>query len=207
MRIGVSGHRPNRLAAKAFGRVAEQSRQAILTIRDAAPRSLDRPNEAPRLRIVSPLAEGSDRIVAEIGLALGAALECPLPFAVAEYERDFVSAGSRAAFRALLGRAAAVIELAGRRSDEAAAYEAVGQEVLSRSEILIAVWDGGPAAGPGGTERIVQEAIARHLPVIWVHAVEARPPCLLGGPDGESDGKPLTLLPSWLAMALRKPRD
>lgn len=195
LRIGVSGHRPNRLAADALGRIAEQSRHVILAIGEAAS---PQARAAASLCIVSPLAEGSDRIVAEVGLMLGAALECPLPFPVAEYERDFASAASRAAFRALLDRASAVIELPGRRGDADSAYAAVGKAVLGRSDILLAVWDGAPAAGQGGTEEVVREAIAQHLPVVWVHAIETRPPCLLGGPRGETVGQPFDLLRTWL---------
>ncbi len=37
-------------------------------------------NELPALRLISPLAEGSDRIAAECALRLGYELQCPLPF-------------------------------------------------------------------------------------------------------------------------------
>ena len=44
---------------------------------------------SPTLRALSPLAEGSDRMFAAEALSLGYSLCCPLPFAQAEYERDF----------------------------------------------------------------------------------------------------------------------
>ena len=52
-------------------------------------------NATSALVIVSSLAEGSDRIVAAAGLAAGYALQVILPFARAEYERDFETPMSR----------------------------------------------------------------------------------------------------------------
>ena len=43
----------------------------------------------PAPRLVSPLAMGADRLVAEEGLRAGYALYAPLPFQQAEYEKDF----------------------------------------------------------------------------------------------------------------------
>ena len=131
------------------------------------------------MRIVSPLAEGSDRIVAEAGLALGAELQCPLPFASAEYERDFEAASSRAEFHSLLARASAVLELEGLRSEADAAYERVGRAVIYQSDILIAIWDGEDAAGRGGTAQMVEEAMALKVPIVWLHACREMEPCLL----------------------------
>ena len=52
-------------------------------------------NTAIDLVIVSSLAEGSDRIVAEAGLAAGFALQVALPFNRAEYVLDFETQTSR----------------------------------------------------------------------------------------------------------------
>jgi hypothetical protein len=158
---------------------------------------------APSLQIVTALAEGSDRIIAEVGLALGASLECLLPFAASEYAHDFANAKSRATFQALLARASSVLELAGSRNDEGAAYEAVGRAVLARSDVLIAVWNGDGAAGRGGTAQMVAEAGARDLPVIWIHAVKPVPPVLLGGAADARTPQPIDLLRSWLSAGAR----
>ena len=63
------------------------------------------------LRMISPLAEGSDRIAAEAALAAGFELDCPLPFARDLYEADFKTEASRKAFHGLLARATNVFEL------------------------------------------------------------------------------------------------
>ena len=67
------------------------------------------------LRVISPLAEGADRLVAKEAIALGFELQCPLPFTREEYQRDFESAQSRQEFCALIALATAVLELDGSR--------------------------------------------------------------------------------------------
>ena len=71
-------------------------------------------------------------------------------------------AESRREFDLLLGRASAVVELDGAREPpgrEGEWYEAAGRLMLGHSDVLIAIWDGQPAAGRGGTAEIVAEAV------------------------------------------------
>src|SRR5208282_358321 len=80
--------------------------------------------------VVSSLAEGSDRLVAEAGLAAGFGLEAVLPLTRAEYARDFDRPSSRAAFERLLARSAAVFDLNGAADERPRAYEAAGFVML-----------------------------------------------------------------------------
>lgn len=165
LRIGVTGHRA--LADQAAVRTAAQAVFAALNAElDLLNLTLPRP---ATLRIVSPLADGADRIVAEAALDAGATLQTPLPFSRATYEDDFGDA-STAAFRQLLERAERVFELNGDRAQPEAAYEAVGRVVLGHSDILIAVWNGQAARGRGGTGQIVEEALTIGVPVVWIRA-------------------------------------
>ncbi|MEI9967291.1 MAG: hypothetical protein WDM87_01165 [Terracidiphilus sp.] len=59
------------------------------------------------------------------------------------------------------------------------AYERVGRLVLEQSDFLIAIWNGEPAAGRGGTAQIVEEALEQNIPVIWLHGSLQQPPCVL----------------------------
>jgi hypothetical protein len=124
----------------------------------------------PLLRMISPLAEGADRLAAAQALALGYQLEAPLPFSAAEYEKDFPA--SVTDFRALLAAAGPrVLELDGARGTaENASYEAVGRLVARNCDLLIAIWDGGPSKGRGGTGDIVQYALRHDQPVWWLRA-------------------------------------
>ncbi len=49
-----------------------------------------------------------------------------------------------------------------------AAYAGAGRAVLDRCDVLIALWDGLPARGLGGTAELVVEARARALPLLWI---------------------------------------
>src|SRR5262245_37534861 len=107
LRIGVTGHRPNRLSPEAPGllkteilRLLANARDTLGAVRTEYPGFFD---DAPvRLIVVSSLAEGADSIVAEAARELDLELFCPLPFARAEYERDFKEPPARDAFHRLL---------------------------------------------------------------------------------------------------------
>ena len=111
---------------------------------------------------------------------MGYALLCPMPFAQAEFEKDFLppsalEPASLTHFRALLekartGSGLAVQELDGRRAEAPSAYAAAGCAVLDQSDFLIAVWDGAEAAGRGGTAETLREGLGRHIPVFWIDA-------------------------------------
>ena len=173
LRVGISGHRaPPKLPAQSEAPLRAILGSILATIADAA-RSPD--NDFARIRpaasdwefvVISSLAEGSDRLVVEAGLAAGYTLEAVLPFARAEYARDFATPESRAAFERLLKTASAVFELDGATDERSRAYEAAGFVMLANIDLLIAIWDGEDAAGVGGTAQIVNRAIADGIPVV-----------------------------------------
>jgi hypothetical protein len=139
------------------------------------------------LQVISALAEGADRMVADAGLAHGAALVALLPFRRAVYLQDFVEERSKQDFMRLLAAAAEVVELDGLTSsneDRNAAYLAVGEAVVARSDLIFALWDGRPANGPGGTGEIVDYARHRGCPVLWFKLDH----------DGEAAAEPALLL-------------
>ena len=175
--VGVIGHRPNRLPDGAGAWLNTQTGAVLAAIREAAfaagqIHSRFFSSEPIRLRVVSALAEGSDRIGARLGLAEGFELAAPLPFAAGDYENDFADRESKAEFHHLLSKAEAALEFPGDRREEAKAYERSGMAVLDASDLLIAIWDGKPSAGRGGTTETVYEAARRGMPVIWVDPVQ-----------------------------------
>lgn len=125
-----------------------------------------------RLRLISPLAEGADRLVARLALARGWELECALPFEQAEYETDFPD--SVAEFRDLLAQAQPrVLRLDGVQADaqdaayaRAHAYRAVGRTIVRHCDLVLALWDGAAARGPGGTAEVIGFA-ADYGPKVW----------------------------------------
>jgi hypothetical protein len=163
--------------------------------------------EAPRplLRFVSPLARGADRLAAQQALALGYSLHVPMPFPQAEYERDFDTPEDLAEFRDLLARAGDDwLALDGDHGPEMnRAYEAVGRYVVRHCDLLIAIWDGGPSGGRGGTADIVRYAAVSGVPVWWLHATEEHAPVWIGDIQDLRDPRPDSLSPEQqLAMYL-----
>ena len=156
--IGVTGHR---ILAEPE-RVAAGIEAAIARIEITFP---GRP-----LVVVSALAEGADRLVAEAVLARpGSRLRAILPMPQADYLDDFATSESRDAFLYLLARADEVVELSPHASRDEA-YAAANALMLERIDVLVAVWDGQAAQGQAGTAEVVARARARSLPLAWVHA-------------------------------------
>lgn len=184
-RVGVVGHRPNRLQHANMDALSKAIHDIVFTVNCAVndfhsqhPGLHD--GEPPVLRAISPLAEGSDQLFAEQALALGFALCCPMPFPQAEFEKDFkppraLEADSFGRFHSLLQRAKSetsltVFELDGSRLNEGAAYGAAGQIVVNQSDLLVVIWDGMRLNKIGGTEETFAEARRMGVPVIWIDA-------------------------------------
>jgi hypothetical protein len=125
--------------------------------------------------VVSCLAEGADRLVAEAVLRrAGARLVAVLPMPRGELVADFATVESRAEFEGLLGRAAEVVELPARGTRDEA-FAAANERMLDQVDALVAIWDGADSKGMGGTAEVVAQARARMMPLVWVHAGNLRP--------------------------------
>lgn len=170
--VGVSGHRalPDAdlaalgVAARGvFAAIADEMRK-LHAADQAGGAPLFRP-DAPLLRCICGLAEGADAILAEAALAEGWTLAVSLPFAASAFETDFTTEAARQRFALLLARAESVCALDGDRARGAEPYTAVGEQVVEQSDLLLAVWDGLPARGPGGTGDVVLLARRQGVPV------------------------------------------
>lgn len=128
-----------------------------------------------RAVVLSALAEGADRLVLAPWLVdPGVELVALLPLPRSEYVSDFRGDASREEFDRLVARAAHVIELPGQRA-EGAAYEAVGRALVTACDVLVAVWDGEPPRGPGGTGAVVAEGRKQHRPMAWIRVNGSAP--------------------------------
>jgi len=124
------------------------------------------------LMVLSPLAEGADRLAAKVVISpeIDARLVVPMPMRREHYERDFVTADSRDEFAALLASAATTIELGTPNDAEPidsatrkVCYRAVGQFVAENSHLLIALWDGQRGL-TGGTAEVVELKLTGRWP-------------------------------------------
>ncbi len=132
-----------------------------------------------RPRFLSPIADGADQIAAEVALDLGWELQVVLPFERSTYRESLASDDARARFDALIGRAASVLELPGDAAKTLDAYVMTGRATVAHCGMLIAVWDGLPPRGRGGTGEVVQFALARGTAIIHVPVDPAAEPRLL----------------------------
>ena len=142
---------------------------------------------APRQwRVLSALADGADQLVTRHLLARGSAqLIVLLPLPVDDYLQDLRSPQH---FRDLLARATETIPLPSAPTHDEA-YAALSRYLAAHCDLLIAVWDGRSAQGPGGTSEIVARVRAMGKPIAWVHAGNRMPgteePTTLGSEQGQ----------------------
>jgi hypothetical protein len=167
----VTGHRAESLPAEAAESLAPRLRDVLLLVSDAARSLLKRERacfapDPPRFRFVSPVADGADQIAAEVALQLGWELQVVLPFERSEYRASLANRGARERFDSLLARASCILELPGHDERLIDAYVMTGRATVAHCDALIAVWDGLPPRGRGGTGEVVQFAITRGTAVI-----------------------------------------
>ncbi|WP_090098871.1 hypothetical protein [Lentzea jiangxiensis] len=114
---------------------------------------------------VSCLADGADAVFAQAVLDAGGELVAVLP--AARY-REVLPEGYRPVYDGLLARAGRVVQLPHVTPDPEA-YREAGRRMVDESDSLLAVWDGRPGRGPGGTADVVAYARSRGVPVtvLW----------------------------------------
>ncbi len=170
-RLGVTGHRT-------FDDVLGTQQLVDVAVDDAVAAAVtdggdESTGEPTTVEFWTSLAEGADRLVAERVFAAhpSAQLHVVLPLEPDDYARDFATQESVASFRKLLQRAASVRvtgpDIGGTRES---AYERAGVAVVEAVDTLIAVWDGKPARGRGGTAQMIElaKSLGKSMAVIPV---------------------------------------
>jgi len=154
--IGVTGHR--HLRAADLPKHREHVCELFTELRRRYP--------STPLRIVTALAEGADRLVAEVALEGGHELLVPLPLEPKDYEHDFP--GSTAEFHSILQRippqwvfvlprdADSDPEQPTPQHQREKLYRAVGMFIAQQSHLLLALWDGRQADSTAGTAAVVR---------------------------------------------------
>ena len=171
--VGITGHRSEAIPADATDLVWERLKQ-ILEALAAKAGAIHRSEteffgpELPRLVFISALADGADQIGAEIAIALGYELHAILPFERDRYRADLANDEARERFNYLLDRAVGVLELPGGPADALQPYVMAGLATVAQSDVLIAVWDGLPPRGRGGTAEVVDLAVRKAKPVVRI---------------------------------------
>ncbi len=153
--IGVTGHR--NLVAAEIPMLEDKVERVLASLAQRFP-------DIP-LRIMTPLAEGADRLVGRVAQRMGLSITVLLPMPKSIYQADFDHA-SNAVFEEMLefgevvelpllpGSDPIAISTPGPARD--AQYEYLGVYLAAHSHILLALWDGKPSTAPGGTAHVVQ---------------------------------------------------
>lgn len=149
-RVAISGHRE----------LPEQTERLV----DAALRAEIGKRADGALVGVSCIADGADSLFACAVLDAGGELVVIVP---AEKYREGLPV-SHPTYEALLAKASEVIRLNFSESTSEAHMDA-SLRMLDQAEELVAVWDGKPARGYGGTADVVEAARQRRIPVtvVW----------------------------------------
>lgn len=175
LRIGVTGHRelPDEKLV----------RDGVRTILDRLDRWMDDTLKYSDhvFVVVSALAPGADRIVAEEVLGRAGSvpryppyLEAVLPLPEDDYIATFPTPGSKAEFLRLKNGARSTVllkkEKATTKEERDTAYEDGGRYVVNNCDVLIVVWNGKPSAGRGGTAEIVKYADEIGQSYFWINS-------------------------------------
>jgi hypothetical protein len=144
------------------------------------------------LRVMSALAEGADRLVAQVALDMGIEVQAVLPMPASSYRDDFEKPASKVEFDHLCSQME-VLELPVRTTQHRAlqgpgvdrdiAYANAGMFISAHCHILVALWDGVQSEGVGGTSQIIYFQHYDRLPGI----AESVPRTSLFLTDDESD--------------------
>ena len=155
LRIGITGHRPNKLSGSAAERIKTQLERVFSAIEEAANGILKAnatiyANELPQLRLVSAFAEGADQLAVSVSPS-NWMIDGILPFPKDEYLRDFSNSALgdnrdvRSEFLDCLGKASNVTQFPfPRRHKREQGYLNSGSYLLRQIDILISIWDGTP---------------------------------------------------------------
>lgn len=154
MIIGVTGHQALPEAARVH---AEREIRGLLA------------RQGDQVTGLTSLAEGADQLFARLVLDAGGALHVVIPSR--GYDATFRGVALEN-YRQLSAAAAEVTELDFDRPDEPA-YRAAGHFVVEHCDLLVAVWDGRPARGLGGTADAVARAraLGRDVVITWPQGV------------------------------------
>jgi hypothetical protein len=184
LRVGGIGHRA--IAGDKIGPIKTTLHNVFAIIRETANAALAQEATgkwfagALDCAVITPLAEGADRLIARAGTGQGWRLGAVLPFPQADYERTFdLDPSNRAPaiadFRALLKDAVlpdghGVLVLDGKSSSEEerlGAYRDAASAIIHRSDFIIAIVSRERFSSETGTS--AHEAVALHVPLILIH--------------------------------------
>ncbi|HHB93264.1 MAG TPA: hypothetical protein ENK59_08655 [Thioploca sp.] len=161
--LGITGHRDPRTEDLEILR--SKVRKVFKLLQNHCPNT--------PLQLLSPLADGADRLVAKVALEENIQLIVPLPMKQSIYEQDF-DVQSKKEFKELLNQAnkiftlplvegnteTNIVECNDNRTQQ---YALVGAFIARHSHILLALWDGIPLDKMAGTAQVVKFKLTGYM--------------------------------------------
>ena len=151
MKVGITGHQrlddPN-----AWGWVKTAFKNKLNSLKQS-------------VIAISSLAIGADQLFASIVIQRGGQLHAVIPFQ--GYESTF-NPKDLDEYRRILSKAN-IVEIMQTHGTNEEKYLAAGKRIVEVADLIIAVWDGNPAKGKGGTADIVDYAIQKHIKIIHLN--------------------------------------
>jgi len=155
--VAVTGHRD--LVAGETAQIRQRVRAFFVELAERFP--------SRKLRLLSPLAEGADQLVAEIAVDLNIELVVPLPMDEPEYLEDFSADSHIESYQSLKSRATDIYVLKSPPDQQIGAensdwsprercYARLGIFLAAHCHVLLALWDGKESDIPGGTGHVVR---------------------------------------------------
>ena len=151
--VGFSGHRH----LSDLNGTAGAIRGALASLRERVP---------GEWIALSSIAQGGDQLFVREARRMGLSWHAILPFARAEFASDFTPEQWSAVEKTL--DKADHVHVVSENGDRKDSYLDCGIETVNGSDVLLAVWDGDPARGKGGTADVVQYARSNGKPVMIV---------------------------------------
>jgi hypothetical protein len=153
--IGFTGHR----------KVSDETKSRH-AIRDFL--SQQKQSQPGTLYGVSSAASGGDQLFAESCLELSIPLRVLLPRPAEQFRADFDDASWQRTARIMEN--AISVEVTGRHETKNEQYYDCGIQTVAESQLLVALWDGQPSRGKGGTQEMVSFARKTGHPIAWIHS-------------------------------------
>jgi hypothetical protein len=195
VRVGFVGHRWSGDSDIDL-QFLERRVEAVIEEIETAARSLStapQSNDSIEFRLITGLAEGADQLVSDRALQKGWQIQALLPFAVEEVVEDFTHAEAQGRFESLIQQADGVVRFNyAREPHTAQGHRAVGEYLLRSSDLLVAVWDGQPSRGVGGTAWSLERAAELGIPLVCIRIDRTDYPVtvLPVAPKSDSDSRP-----------------
>lgn len=177
-RVGVTGHRPNRLSHDILEQLESNIEKLFEQIDNTIKLKFDSLSDfyqsasTPEIRLISGMAAGTDLSAISAAKSRSWQFHAILPQEIEIFKKS-LSIEEIAIFNSALelSTSQTIINSAG--FEDTGDHDSLGELLLQNIELLVAVWDGAESRGKGGTADLVERALNLGIPVIWLNTTDS----------------------------------